>query len=279
MSAAETIDFIPLVKAYPALSRTYGEVSCVAGVEMLADGPRWIRLYPVPFRSLEDEKQFRKYQPLRVRVSTHRRDLRPETRRPDRDSIELLGQPIPSDHGWARRRRFVEPLMLPSMCELMRRQRRDGTSLGVFRPGRVLDLVIEKAGVDEGRRRIARAWLAQTSLLDGLGSEERSSQLRELEQAPWTFKYRYECDEPGCRSHTQSIIDWEILRFYRRVRNKEDWRERMKRRWVGELCGPDRDTAFFVGNMHQHPRSFLVLGVWWPPRQPEQLALADLGNV
>ena len=68
-AAMDTIDFIPLVKAYPALSRTYGEVSCVAGVEMTADGPRWMRFYPVPFRSLEDDKQFRKYQPVRVRAA------------------------------------------------------------------------------------------------------------------------------------------------------------------------------------------------------------------
>jgi hypothetical protein len=52
----ETIDFIPLVKAYPALSTKYGEVSCIAGVEITANGPRWIRLYPVPFRSLEDDQ-------------------------------------------------------------------------------------------------------------------------------------------------------------------------------------------------------------------------------
>jgi hypothetical protein len=40
-----------------------------------------------------------------------------------------------------------------------------------------------------------------------------------------------------------------------------------------------RDTAFFVGNQHQHPTAFMVLGVWWPPKQPEQLALGDLGDV
>ncbi|HVA20109.1 MAG TPA: hypothetical protein VMU55_08035 [Solirubrobacteraceae bacterium] len=138
---------------------------------------------------------------------------------------------------------------------------------------------VREANVDEGKRQIARAWIAQTSLLDGLGSEERVSQLRELEHAPWTFRYRYECDEPGCRTHTQSIIDWEIARFYRRIRDFDDWRERMKAQWVGKLYGVGRDTAFFVGNMHQHPRSFLVLGVWWPLRRPEQLTLADLGNV
>lgn len=275
----QTIDFLPVVKAYPALSRTYGEVSCVAGVEMVPDGPRWIRLYPVPFRALDDSQQFGKYQPLRVRVATHRGDRRPETRRPDRDSIEILGEPISTKDGWAMRRRFVEPLIAPSMCEILRRQKRDGTSLGVFRPKRVVDLLIEPADISDEKRRIARVWAAQPSLLDGLGSDERTHQLRELELIPWTFKYRYECHDSGCGSHTQSIIDWEIAQYYRNVRRFSDWPERMKARWLAQLCAPDRDTAFFVGNQHQHLSSFLVLGVWWPERRPEQLALADLGDV
>jgi hypothetical protein len=275
----ESIDFLPLVKAYPALSKTYGEVSCIAGVEMTAAGPRRIRLYPVPFRALDDVQQFRKYQPMRVRVATHGRDRRPETRRPDRDSIELLGDPISPKNAWAMRRRFVEPLMAPSMCEILRRQKRDGTSLGVFRPKRVMDLVIEPANINEEKRQIARAWAAQPTLLDGLASDEQVHQLRELELVPWTFKYRYECSDPGCGTHTQSIIDWEIAEYYRRVHHFDDWRDRMTRRWVGDLCASDRDTAFFVGNQHQHLNSFLVLGVWWPKRQPEQLALADMGNV
>jgi hypothetical protein len=274
-----TIDFIPLVKAYPALSRKYGEVSCVAGVELAANGLRWIRLYPVPFRSLDDDQQFRKYQRVRLRVEAHRGDLRPETRRPDRDSIEVRGAPISTKNAWEPRRRFVEPLMTASMCAIARRQRQDRTSLGVFRPKRVIDFKIEATSIDEAKLQIARAWSAQTSLLDGLGSDERKRQLRELEQVPWTFRYRYECAEPGCKGHSQSIIDWEIAQFYRRVRSYSDWHGRMRKRWLDEVCGADRDTAFFVGNMHQHPASFLILGVWWPPQRPEQLALTDLGNV
>jgi hypothetical protein len=126
--AFQTIEFLPLVKAYPALSKTYGEVSCIAGVRMTGPGaPAWVRLYPVPFRALDDTQQFSKYQPIRVRVESHSGDRRPETRRPDRDSIELAGKPIPTVHGWRMRRRFVEPLMVPSMCELLGRQRQDGT--------------------------------------------------------------------------------------------------------------------------------------------------------
>jgi hypothetical protein len=276
----ETIEFLPLVKAYPALSKTYGEVCCVAGVEMAADAPRWIRLYPIPFRALHDEQQFRKYQRISVRVEEHRRDRRPETRRPDQDSIRLVGEPIPTREGWTRRRRWVEPLMIPSMCELQRQQKRDGTSLGVFRPASVDDLVIEKVDVNAAKQAIAKAWAAQGSLLDGLGGDERKQQLREIEQIPYRFKYRYRCSDPDCKGrHEQTVIDWEIVQFYRQVRNASDWQERMRERWIGRLCAPQRDTAFFVGNQHQHPGSFMVLGVWWPPKQPEQLALGHLGNV
>ena len=116
-SSMETIDFLPTVKAYPALSRTYGEVSCIAGVRYSPDqqlGPgdcRWIRLYPVPFRDLGDAQKFAKYQPLRVSVESHGSDRRPETRRPTRESIEVVGEKISSDSNWKARRRFIEPLL------------------------------------------------------------------------------------------------------------------------------------------------------------------------
>lgn len=275
----ESIELLPLVKAYPALSRTYGEVCCVAGTQMTDAGPMWIRLYPVPFRALEDQQQFRKYQRIRVRVSAHRGDTRPETRRPDRDSIETVGGPIPSSDGWARRRRWVEPLMVPSMCEVRRRQRRDKTSLAVFRPEQIEDLVIEDRDVEEDKRKMAQAFAAQGNLFGGLDGGERQRQLQELEQIPYSFKYRYTCAESECSGHAQSIIDWEIVQFYRQVRHRDDWRDRLRARWLGELCGADKDAAFFVGNQHLHPHTFMILGVWWPPRRPEQLALADLAHV
>lgn len=276
----ERIDFLPLVKAYPALSKTYGEVSCIAGVRMSGEGaPEWIRLYPVPFRALDSGQQFSKYQPITVEVERHSGDRRPETRRPNRDSIEISGNAVSSDNGWQRRKRFVAPLMADSMCEILRRQKEDGTSLGIFRPKRVLDIVIEPADVSAEKQAIANAWAAQPSLLDEIVPDEQKAQIKALQLMPWTFKYRYECSDPACKTHTQSIIDWEISGTYRHVKNRPDWQERVKARWLGDLCAEDRDTAFIVGNMHQHPASFLVLGVWWPQRQAEQLSLAELSNI
>lgn len=280
MSDRETITFLPLVKAYPALSKTYGEVSCIAGVQYTPDPalsaaePRWIRLYPVPFRDLDGNQQFAKYQPIRVAVQSHSGDTRPETRRPDRESIRIVGDPIPSSDSWLRRRRFVEPLMAGSMCEIRDAQRKSGTSLGIFRPKRVFDLEIEAVDVKAEKAEMARAWVAQGSLLRSESDDEKAQQVAALEQIPWRFKLHYECSAPGCGgNHHQSIIDWEIAQFYRRVRNGSDWQKAMRAQILGKICGADKDTALIVGNQHQHLNSFLILGLWWPPRSAEQLAL------
>lgn len=281
----ESIDFLPLVKAYPALSKTYGEVSCIAGVQfsreeqLTAGNLSWIRLYPVPYRDLGDEQQFAKYQPIRVEVQAHSSDRRPETRRPNRESIAVVGEPISTSDSWERRRRFVEPLMAESMCAIQRAQDKDGTSLGIFRPKRVFDLEIEPVDINTEKAEIARAWVAQGSLLHSEPEEEKAYQLAALELIPWRFKLRYECSDPACNSHSQSIIDWEIDQYYRRVRHSHNWKEKLRGRWLEQICGADRDTALIVGNQHQHPTAFLILGVWWPPQRPEQLALGDLSDV
>lgn len=46
------------VKTYPTLSRKYGETVCTAGVR--PDGS-WLRIYPVPFRRLDETEQYRKF--------------------------------------------------------------------------------------------------------------------------------------------------------------------------------------------------------------------------
>jgi hypothetical protein len=66
------------------------------------------------------------------------------------------------------------------------------------------------------------------------------------------------------------VVDWELMQFYRRMRNEsetvEECLRKVRDKWLDELCGPDKDTHLFVGNMQAHLNSFLVLGVFWPPR-------------
>lgn len=286
----ETIDFLPVVKAYPTVSKKYGEVSCIAGIAFTevdaVSRPkvRWIRLYPVPFRDLEDAKQFAKYQPMRIAVNAHSGDRRPETRRPNLESIELTRESaIPAAGDWSGRRRFVEPLMTDSMCGLQRRWKEEKVSLGIFRPAKITGLDIEAADVTRDKEEMVKTWArlrAQSSLLDGIGLEEQKQQMRALDLIPWRFKLRYRCDDPLCEGkHAQSIIDWEIGAFYLRVRNEANWQDILRQKVLQEMCGPDREVAIIVGNQLLHPTSFLVLGLWYPERRAEQLGLGDVGDL
>lgn len=266
--APREVDFLPLVKAYPALSRRYGEVSCIAGLDM--ETKDWMRLFPVPFRALEETQKFEKYQPIRARVQRPRGDRRPESWRVDAESIELRGPRLTSEGGWELRRPFVEPVIGGSMCAIRDAQKRDETSLRMFRPAEVLDFEIEEVEADPKKSQQAADWAAQLSL----GSTDMELQRKALEQMPFRFLYRYRCSDRDCPTHRQSIVDWEVAALYRNVRDNADWREQMRAQWLDLMCAPDKETAFIVGNQHQYPDGFLVLGVWWPPRR-DQLSLAD----
>ena len=89
-----------LVKTYPTLSKTYGELSCVAGIR--EDGT-WIRLYPIPFRRLREEYRFEKYRWIELPVEKNARDNRPESYRPvDLSQIRQSSLVSTTAHGGCR---------------------------------------------------------------------------------------------------------------------------------------------------------------------------------
>jgi hypothetical protein len=77
------------VKAYPGVGRTAGETVCVAGVRLDLDPPEWIRLWPVQFRELKPDLQFKKWQIIELEATQSDRDRRPESYRPNLDSLRL----------------------------------------------------------------------------------------------------------------------------------------------------------------------------------------------
>lgn len=253
-----SIDMLVTVKAYPQLSARHGETVCVAGIRTDTEAPEWVRLYPVVYRDLHWDLRFAKYQHLTVDVSDAN-DPRPESLRPNLDTLKL-GDKLGTERGWGARRRLVEPLMMDSMCEVLAQQERGRTSLGVFRPAHVDDLIIEPDGEDWHASKQGIA--AQPSLFfPGKAG---------LEKIPYRFLYVYGCDNPACSGHRQTIVDWEIGQLYRALRDRGDADDvvlrKIRDKWLGQMCAPDRDTAFFVGNHLKNPRGFMVLGVFWPPR-------------
>jgi len=141
---AQRIRVMITVKAYPTVSRQYHETVCVAGIRVDTARPEHVRLFPVPFRDMEEARQFHKYDLVEVDVTGHARDDRPESRRPDLSTLRVVGH-VPSDGGWEQRAQWVRPLVAQSLCQIKRDQQGNGTSLGVFRPGRITAFKLVKA--------------------------------------------------------------------------------------------------------------------------------------
>lgn len=253
-----TIEMVVTVKAYPTISTRYGETVCVAGVRTDTPEPEWVRLYPVAYRDLDSSRRFAKYQRITLDV-VDSSDPRPESVKPVLDSFRL-GDKIDRSDGGRERRQLVEPLMVGSMCELRELQRSERRSLGVFRPAGVDDLTIDPE--PEGWRPDRQAVADQASLFFPGKTG--------LEKIPYRFAFVYHCDDASCSGHEQTIIDWEIAQLFRTLRDRGDAEDvvlrKVKDKWLGQMCSPKFETAFFVGNQFRNPDGFLVLGVFWPPR-------------
>jgi len=249
------------IKTYPIPSAKYDELVCTAGVR--EDGS-FIRLYPINFRDLPFSQQYKKYQWIEVLARKHGgQDARKESYRPDCDSIRVLGKPIPTCRGdWSERATYALTKASASMEDLYDQQARDRTSLGVFRPKKVHDLIITpdapewKAGF--------KAALAQARLWD-----DRKVTKEPPRKVPFRFQYQFECDDPRCkRKHRMMIEDWEVGALYWRLVDQgaspDEAAGQVRNKFLNELCGPDKDMHFFVGTVLAHPKTWVIIGVFWP---------------
>lgn len=257
----ENLKVLITVKTYPIPSAKYDELVCTAGVK--PDGS-FVRLYPVNFRDLDFKKQYRKYQWIEIDAEKHgRSDVRKESYRPDCDTMRIVGEPIATKRGdWSERARFALAKKSRSLEELWEQQKRDNTSLGVFKPKKVHDLVIKPATPDW--KSSFKAELKQQRLW-----EERGRSLQPLRKVPFKFQYLFECDDSRCRkNHGIMIEDWEVGALYWKLRDKganpAEAAAKVKAKFLDDLCGEDKDTYFFVGAMLSHLNAWLILGVFRP---------------
>lgn len=95
------------VRTYPTPSKSSIEVSCTAGI---TEEGEWIRLFPIPFRFLNPDKRFSKYQYIEASVTKALSDPRPESYKPDIDTINILSSPLKTDNKWESRKEKVFPL-------------------------------------------------------------------------------------------------------------------------------------------------------------------------
>lgn len=246
------------VKAAPNPSAAYGETVCVAALRLDLESPGWVRLYPINFRDLDSDAQFKKYDIVSISARPARGDPRVESWRPDVGSLRKQDHLPP----WNRRRPHVEPYIEDSMCQVLQavRDYPPAKSLALVRPKEVLDVDIEPhPGWTTDEQAKIDAYVSQISMF----GEDRTP----LEAPRFKGWYRYRCHESGCRTHRQGILDWEFAALQRHLRGgAAEVAEALKAKYLGMCSRNHHVVAFYVGNQAKRQQTFSVLGVYYPKR-------------
>lgn len=244
-----------VVRTYPAPSKKSAEASCTAGI---TDDGKWIRLFPIPYRFLEPDKQFAKYQWIEAMVRKAS-DARPESFNIDVDSIKILSSPLPTDDGWRERKGKVLPLAAHCLCCLKEERDRTGKpTLGLIKPAVIERFIIEKG--DDAWTPTQLEMLRQGHLFNSNAPKV------ELEKVPYDFSYVFRCDHASCTGHNLCCTDWEAGQAWRSWSRTygDQWESKFRQKFEQEMLKKN-DTYFFVGTVRAHPHSWTIVGLFYPP--------------
>jgi hypothetical protein len=257
------------VKTYPTLSSKYDELVCTAG--FLDDGS-WIRVYPIPFRKLEYDKQYSKYDWIEVDLEKNTSDFRFESHKPK--SIETafnIVDHLGTEDSWRLRKEIVLKNVYTNMTELIA-QAKDHTkytSLAVFKPKEILDFKIEKADREWDKKKLD-ALKAKAQQLNLFQNSDNPFEV--VQKLPYKFSYKFTSDDGLER--TMMIEDWEIgALFWRQVAKHEGDElkacEDVKKKYFDDFA-KTKDLYLFLGTTREFhliaPNPFVIIGTFHPQK-------------
>lgn len=262
------------VKTYPTLSNKYDELVCTAG--FLEDGS-WIRIYPIPFRKLECEYQYKKWQWITIDIEKNKGDFRIESYKPiDLEAEIELGEVIKTDNCWAKRKEYALNKVWTNMTELIKVAKERKISLAVVKPTKVLDFIWENDCRDWDKKKLATI-KAKQQQLDLFKPHEIFEVAKKL---PYKFSYIFETEDGEKR--TVMIEDWELGMLYwnsLKCANGDEKIacEKVKQKYFVSML-KDTDFYFFMGTTKQwhnvSPNPFVIIGTFYPKKDDKkQLSL------
>ena len=255
------------VKTYPTISKKYKELACTAGFR--EDGS-WVRLYPIPFRLLEYEQRYSKYQWIEADIKRNKADPRPESYSVlNVDNINPL-EKINTERNWEERRKTVlgKAKLYTNKKELIDITHQNKVSLAVFKPAEIIDFVCEDTQSDWAQDKI-------NIILDSfnqrnLFGEQDPEDFKIMPKLPKKFSYIFK-DDVGNKSKLM-IEDWEVGQLYwnccKTVSPKEA-AEKVKAKYFDNFART-KDLYFFLGttrewHIRKAPNPYVIIGTFYPP--------------
>lgn len=271
--ASVVLKVLVLCKTYPSPSATYSETSCVAG---LTEQGQFIRLFPLPFRLISDDQQFRKWQWIEARVEKARDDHRIESHKIFVDTIKVATEPlVAGKKGWPLRMSLLHKAPLFSSYSKMEIARQEkGVTLALLKPMRIAKLEVkhlkDAEWSTEELTKLTR-WQQQDGLFD---EATASKDVKLLEKLPFDVYYNCEFDVDGdVETKRIKLVDWEVGALYRNLRRqygRDAWELPFRQKYEVDL--PSRDLILMMGTVHRFPDQWLAVSVLAPPRPQLEVA-------
>lgn len=263
------------VKTYPLPSRSYTELVCTAG---LLDGERWVRMYPIPFRFLQDQKQYPKYSWVEMNLVRNKKDFRPESYSPKLGVDEPIKvfEKIRTANQWAARKSYVLKEVFTSMSNLisLAKDPNHRKSLATLKPSRIVDFIVE-----EDEREWKKEWRDQLKQFNMFELPTDQGHKKLVKKLPYKFSYRFFSD--GDKEPRKMMIeDWEIGALFWKCLYRADGDEQValnmvRQKYLDEFA--EKELYLFVGTTLKFhamsaPNPFVIIGVFYPPKT-DQLSL------
>ena len=253
----ETRKILIATKTYPSISTKYQETVCTAGILLSEEeNPlQWIRIYPIRYRYLDFDKRYPRWAIVSAKIKKNDQDYRPESFKIDDNSLEIIRK-IDTTNNWQERKSLVLSLQFRSIADIQAQ----GKSLGIIKPKSIERFFSKKT---------SREWnQKQQAVLNQLDLFEPNI---DLEKIPYKFFYQF-TDEDNV-PHKYSISDWEIMELYRKCRDRsqlsgleaEQYALEKVRQKLEDDFLESKDLYFIVGNLKNHAKSFMIIGLFYPP--------------
>ncbi len=267
------------VKTYPTLSKKYGELVCTAGFR--EDGT-WIRIYPIPFRKLEYERRYKKYQWIDIDLEKNKSDFRPESYKPTSGGLDFKTlDAIGTENFWQKRKDIVLKNVYTNLSVLIEeaKDKKVCTSLAVFKPKEVIGFKVEQVSREWDEEKLAEleAKSKQQNLF-----ETSDSPFIVVNKLPYKFSYKF-IDEEN-RESTMMIEDWEIGALYwnclkRHEGNEAKACEDVKKKYFDDFA-KTKDLYLYLGTTQLHhyvaPNPFIIIGTFHPKKVDQNKEVSSL---
>ena len=248
-----------VTKTYLSISQKYRETVCTAGalLDKNQEPQQWVRIYLIRFRYLETDQKYKRWSIIEAGIKKNPKDSRKESFWIDDTSIEVVRQ-VGTQNNWEERKKLVLPLQFQSIDEMQDL----GASVGIIKPAAIHGYF---------DRETEREWSPkQQAVLD---QEDLFDEFFPLDKIPYQFGYRF-TDGDG-KVHNYSISDWEVAQLYRNcvgrspaktAREREQYGlQQVRKKLEGDFL-INKDLYFVVGNLKKRPKTFMTIGLFYPPK-------------